>query len=125
VLRPGGWLALVYPETNHLIELRRRYRLLGQQSEKATRYSEAASRTIGPAAVTRIVSRTVLAPDAVREIVLMGPNARHPGGSTLPAEAEPVAVTFDIAVLLARKRGALSAQNSLRRGKGWQRFLAP
>jgi 23S rRNA (guanine745-N1)-methyltransferase len=25
VLRPGRWLALVYPEADHLIELRRRY----------------------------------------------------------------------------------------------------
>jgi 23S rRNA (guanine745-N1)-methyltransferase len=105
VLRPGGWLALVYPEANHLIELRRRYRLLGQQSQKEKRYSEAVSRTIGPAAVTRIVRPTVFAPDAVRDIVLMGPNARHPGGSTLPAEAGPIGITFDIGVLLARKAG--------------------
>jgi 23S rRNA (guanine745-N1)-methyltransferase len=125
VLRPGGWLALVYPETDHLIELRRRYRLLGHQSEKTTRYSEAVSRTIGLAAVTRIVRRAVLAPDAVHDIVLMGPNARHPAGETVLAEAEPVAVTFDIAILLARKRGPLPAQNSSRRGKGWQRFPAP
>jgi 23S rRNA (guanine745-N1)-methyltransferase len=104
VLRPGGWIALVYPEANHLIELRRRYRLLGQQSKKATRYSDAVSRRIGPTAATRIVRPTVLAPDAVRDIVLMGPNARHPAGSTLPAKAEPIGVTFDISVLLARKR---------------------
>jgi len=103
VLRPGGWLGLVYPEANHLIELRRRYHLLGQRSQKEKRYSEAVSRTIGPAAVTRIVRHTVLAPDAARDIVLMGPNARHPGGSTLPAEAGPIGITFDIAVLLARK----------------------
>jgi 23S rRNA (guanine745-N1)-methyltransferase len=125
VLRPGGWLALVYPETNHLIELRRRYRLLGQQSQKEKRYSEAASRTIGLAAVTRIVCRTVLAPDAVHDIILMGPNARHPAITPLHAEAEPIAVTLDIAVLLACKPGALPARNSSRRGKGWQRFPAP
>ena len=103
VLRPGGWLALVYPEANHLIELRRRYRLLGQQSGKGRRASESVSRTIGPAAVTRIVRRMLVAPDAVRDIVLMGPNARHPGGLTLPAEAGPIAVTYDIGVLLARR----------------------
>ena len=43
VLRTGGWLALVYPEADHLIELRRRHRLLDQQPEKARRYGEAAS----------------------------------------------------------------------------------
>jgi 23S rRNA (guanine745-N1)-methyltransferase len=110
VLRPGGWLALVYPEANHLIELRRRYRLLGQRSQKEKRYSEAVSRTIGPTAVTRIARRAVLAPDAVRDIILMGPNARHPAGSTLPAAAEPIGVTFDIAVLLARKRAESPTQ---------------
>jgi 23S rRNA (guanine745-N1)-methyltransferase len=47
VLRPGGWLALIYPEANHLIELRRRYRLLGQRSQMEKRYSKAVSRTIG------------------------------------------------------------------------------
>ena len=103
VLRPGGWLALVYPETNHLIELRHRYRLLGQDCEKGRRYSEAASRMIGPATVTRIVRRAVLAPDAIHDIILMGPNARHPAGSMPPSKAGPIAVTFDIGVLLARK----------------------
>lgn len=118
VLRPGGWLALVYPEADHLIELRRRYRLLGQHAEKARLYADAASRTIGPAAVTRIVRHTTLAPDGVRDIVLMGPSARHPGLTPLHAEAEPIEVTFDIAVLLARKRAPRKAQDSSRRGKG-------
>jgi 23S rRNA (guanine745-N1)-methyltransferase len=117
VLRPGGWLALVYPGANHLIELSRRYHLLGQHREKARRYREAASRTIGPAAVTRIIRHATLAPDAVRDIVLMGPNARHPGPAPLQAEAEPIAVTFDIAVLLARKRAPSPTQNPSRRGK--------
>jgi len=118
VLRPGGWLVLVYPEANHLMELRRRYRLLGQHGEKARRYRDAASRTIGPAAITRIVRRTTLAPDAVRDIVLMGPNARHTALTPLHAEAEPIEVTFDIALLLVRKRTAAKAQNSSRRRKG-------
>jgi 23S rRNA (guanine745-N1)-methyltransferase len=122
VLRPGGWLTLVYPEANHLIELRRRYRLLGQRSQKEKRYSEAVSRTIGPAAVTRIFRHTVLIPDAVRDILLMGPNARHPAGSKLPTEAGPIGITFDIAVLLARKR---REHRRKIRGKGWQCFPAP
>ncbi len=117
-LRPGGWFALAYPEANHLIELRRRYHLLGQHPEKARRYREATSRMIGPVAVTRILRHTTLAPDAVRDIVLMGPNARHPGLTPLQAEAEPIGVTFDIAILLARKRAPRKAQNSSRRGKG-------
>ena len=124
-LRPGGWLALVYPEAGHLVELRRRYRLLDQHGEKARRYREAAIRTIGPAEVTRIVRHTTLPPDTVRDIILMGPSARHPALTPLRAEAEPIAVTFDIAVLLARKRIASKAQNFSRQGKGGRRFPAP
>lgn len=73
---------------------------------------------IGPAAVTRIVRHMTLAPDAVRDIVLMGPNARHPARTPLLAEAEPIEVTFDIAILLARKRARSPTQNPSRRGKG-------
>jgi hypothetical protein len=54
----------------------------------------------------------------VHDIVLMGPNTRHPAMTPLPAEVEPIAVTFDIAVLLARKRAPSPTQNSSRRGKG-------
>ena len=125
VLRPGGWLALVYPEANHRIELRRRYRLLDQHGGKAERYHEAASRTIGPAAVTRIVRHATLAPDAVRDLVLMGPNARHPPLTPLAAEAEPIAVTFDIAILFARKRAGSPTKESSRRSKGRWHFPAP
>ena len=106
VLRPGGWLALVYPGANHLVELRRRYRLLGQHKDKPSHYAEAAGRAVGTPSITRFVRHTVLDADAVRDVVLMGPNARRPALSTLAAEAEPVALTFDITLLLARKRGA-------------------
>jgi 23S rRNA (guanine745-N1)-methyltransferase len=104
VLRPGGCLALVYPEADHLLELRRRYRLLGHHAEKATRHADAARRVLGPVSVSRIVRRTILAPETVCDIVLMGPNARHPELSTPPTEAEPMEVTFDIALLVARKQ---------------------
>lgn len=40
VLRPGGWLALVYPGPAHLIELRDRFGLIGQHEDKTRRYSE-------------------------------------------------------------------------------------
>lgn len=125
VLRPGGWLALVFPGVNHLVELRHRYRLMGQHVDKAKHYAEAATRTIGPPAVTQIVRRTVLGADAVQDAVLMGPNARHPGLAALVAKTEPVAVTFDVILLLARKRGRAPPQNSAHRRKGRHRFPAP
>ncbi|HJU19605.1 MAG TPA: hypothetical protein VJ770_24390, partial [Stellaceae bacterium] len=102
-LRPGGWLALVYPGLGHLAELGRRYRLMGQRDDKARHYAETANRLIGPPTVRRLVRRAVLDPAAVRDAVLMGPNARHIAPSALDAETGPVAVTFDIEVLFACK----------------------
>jgi 23S rRNA (guanine745-N1)-methyltransferase len=125
VLRPGGWLALVFPGVNHLVELRHRYRLMGQHEDKAKHYAEAATRTIGPPAVTRIVRRPVLGADDVQDAVLMGPNARHWGLAALVAKTEPVAVTFDVTLLLARKQGGAPPQNSAHRRKGRHRFPAP
>jgi 23S rRNA (guanine745-N1)-methyltransferase len=104
VLRPGGWRALVYPGPGHLTELRYRYALLGQRQGKAGHYAEAAARAIGPLEVTRVVRRAVLHAGAVRAAVLMGPNARHLAPAALAARTRPMAVTFDIALLLARKR---------------------
>ena len=122
VLRSGGWLALIYPGANHLAELRHRYRLMGQHEDKGKHYAEAANRTIGPPAVTRIIRRTVLGADAGKDAVLMGPNARHPALAALVAKMEPVTVTFDVTLLLARKRGGAPAQNSAHRRKGRDRF---
>ncbi len=124
VLRPGGWLALVYPGPNHLVELRHRYRSLGQHEGKATHYAHAANRVIGPVVGRRIVRHTVLDAGTVRDVVSMGPNARHPVVSTLAAATEPVAATFDIALLLAHKRRTPSVQSRARR-KGRHRFRAP
>ena len=150
VLRPGGWFALVYPGANHLVEFRRRYRLLVQHKRKPGHYAEAVDRAVGTPSFTRvrpatpqlfgtvapvcrappvsgqqIVRHTVLDADAVRDVVLMGPNARHPVVSTLAAETEPVAVTFDIALLHARKRGAPSVQGRAPRREGRTAFRAP
>jgi hypothetical protein len=61
----------------------------------------------------------------VRDVVLMGSNVRYRALRSLSVEAERIAVTFDIAVLLALKETASPAQNSLRRGKGRRRFAAP
>jgi 23S rRNA (guanine745-N1)-methyltransferase len=120
VLRPGGWLALVYPGPDHLVELRQGYPLLRQQEDKARRYAENA-RLIGQPIVARLVRRVGLDSDAVRDLVLMGPSARNIAASAFFGSPEPRDVTFDIDVLLARK----PAGNLYRRRKGRRRLLAP
>jgi 23S rRNA (guanine745-N1)-methyltransferase len=103
VLRPGGWLAVAYPGPDHMAELRDRFGLMSQHDHAPRRYSEMVRRFIGPPTIVRLVSRAVLDATTVRASILMGPNARHITASTLDVVREPLAMTFDITVLFARK----------------------
>jgi 23S rRNA (guanine745-N1)-methyltransferase len=105
VLRPGGWLALVFPGPNHLAELVHRFGLLQQHAGKTGRYAEATQRLVGPSTTVRLVYRVSLDHESVRHAVLMGPNARHITASALDVEAAAMDVTIDIAMLFARKPG--------------------
>ena len=80
-----------------------RFGLLRQHKHAARRYSEAARRFIGAPTIHRLLSHTVLDGAAIRSAILMGPNARHTSPSTFDAVQGPLAVTFDIIVLFARK----------------------
>lgn len=111
VLGPGGWLAVVYPGPNHLVELNHPFPLMQQHEGKGRRYVDAARRYIGPPTISRITRRTVLEGAGIRDAVLMGPNARRINPSTLDAATDPLPVTFDLFVLLARKRGTAQAEN--------------
>jgi 23S rRNA (guanine745-N1)-methyltransferase len=103
VLRPGGWLALAYPGAEHLVELRDRFGLLRQHGENSRRYADMVTRFVGRSSVRRLHHRVVLDPAAARAAILMGPNARHLGPSTLDVGPHPLTVTFDINTLFARK----------------------
>jgi 23S rRNA (guanine745-N1)-methyltransferase len=103
VLRPGGCLALVSPGPRHLAELVDRYGLIGQRAGKLRRYRDAITRAIGPPRVIRLVDAIRLDHGAVRDAILMGPNARHVPPARFDVDAEPVTVTVDLALLLARR----------------------
>jgi 23S rRNA (guanine745-N1)-methyltransferase len=103
VLRPGGWLALAYPGPEHLIELRDRFGLLRQHGENSWRYADMVTRFVGPSSVTRLHRRAVLDPATARAVILMGPNARHVDPAILDVGPDPLAVTFDINTVFARK----------------------
>jgi 23S rRNA (guanine745-N1)-methyltransferase len=104
VLRPGGWLAVVYPGPNHLAELVQRFGLMEQQAGKTARYAEATQRWFGPSTTVRLAHHIRLDRESVRHAVLMGPNARHIAASALDV-ATAMDVTIDIAMLFARKPG--------------------
>ena len=79
---------------------------------KAQDYVEAATRTIGPITVARFIRRTVLDPAAAHDAMLMGPAARHITPSALDAATGPMAVTFDVDVLVACKAPSASPQKN-------------
>jgi len=118
VLAPGGWLAMVYPGPNHLVELSHAFGLMRQHQGKGRHYADAVCRYIGPPTIAQLTCYTVLKGDGIRDALLMGPNARHLNQSTLEAANGPLPVTFDIVVLLARKRIIAPAKTRARGGKG-------
>jgi SAM-dependent methyltransferase len=103
VLRPGGWLVVTYPGPDHLIELRDRFRLLRQHAADSERYADVVTRFVSPPTIARLRSRAMLDPPMARAVILMGPSARHVDPTSLDVGPDPVAVTFDINVLFARK----------------------
>jgi 23S rRNA (guanine745-N1)-methyltransferase len=103
LLRPGGWLALTYPGSDHMAELRSRYGLMRQHEPAGARYAEAAKRFIGPPEIHRLRRKIVLDGATIRSAILMGPNARHTNISTLDAEPGPSMVTLDFLILFARR----------------------
>ena len=103
VLRPGGWFAVAYPGPDHLVELRRRFGLLGQYGDNTRRYADLMGRFVGPSITTRLYDRVLLDRPTLRSAVLMGPNAHHVDPLILDAVPEALVVTFDINLLFARK----------------------
>jgi len=106
VLRGGGWLAVIHPGPDHLIELVRRFGLMRQRDDKAGRYRAAMEAAIGPATSLRVRHQTTLDPASIRDAILMGPNARHREPAALDLAGIPAAVTLDLAIVLARKPSA-------------------
>ena len=107
VLRPEGWLAVAYPGTDHMAELRDRFGLMRQHETTGRRYTEAVNRSIGLPTVQRLRWQAVLDDTAIRSAILMGPNAHHVATSRLDGELGPMAVTFEFMVLLARRNESL------------------
>jgi hypothetical protein len=62
-----------------------------------------ARRFIGPSTFARLRRHVVLDGAAIRNAVLMGPNARHINPSIVGLSPRPLAVTINITLLFARK----------------------
>jgi 23S rRNA (guanine745-N1)-methyltransferase len=73
VLRPTGWLALVYPGVDHMVELRDRFGLMRRHEPAGRRYTEAVKRFVGLPIIDRLRRRIVMDDVAIRSAILMGP----------------------------------------------------
>lgn len=102
VLHSDGVLAVAYPGPAHLSELRRAFGLLEPRSDKAERYADAARRHFGSVRTERIACRVQLGREAIVDVVLMGPDARHRTAASLPPWSGTRPVTFDVTLLLAQ-----------------------
>jgi 23S rRNA (guanine745-N1)-methyltransferase len=77
VVRPGGRLVVLVPAVDHLAELRAHLGLLAVDPRKAERLAAALGDGFQPESERAVRWTTELDHDAVRDLVLMGPNALH------------------------------------------------
>ncbi|WP_081748632.1 putative RNA methyltransferase [Nocardiopsis sp. CNT312] len=110
VLAPGGLLAVVTPDPEHLAELRTRLGLLDVDPRKDDRLAQGLHGHFAPAGDRPVRFTLDLDRDAAATVVGMGPSARHldPAelGERIAALPEPVAVTAAVRLRLYRPRTA-------------------
>lgn len=103
VLRPGGMVLVVTPGSDHLQELRRRFGLLAvaEGKSEALRHDLAA---FSPIACLTLEWTMTLPPQAVTEVVSMGPNAFHQDVAALTADLDDaVQATGSVKVWIYRR----------------------
>jgi 23S rRNA (guanine745-N1)-methyltransferase len=85
VVRPGGRLVVLVPGSDHLTELRSALGLLDVDPDKARRLGASLGTDFEPSSTIPLGWRAVLDHTDVRDLVLMGPNARHQDAHGLDA----------------------------------------
>jgi len=104
VLSPGGALAMVYPGPQHLLELRQALGLIGMRPGKGDDYRRRIEAFGDDIAHDRIVRTVTLHHGQARDLILMGPNARHLSAVGIPRWSDKRPVTFDVELLTATRR---------------------
>jgi 23S rRNA (guanine745-N1)-methyltransferase len=101
VLAPGGLLVVATPTPAHLAELVGPLGLVTVDGDKDARLERqlAAYRLVGSEPVQR---RLVLSADDVRDVVAMGPSARHLDAAALPDLAGEVTLSVRVSVYVPR-----------------------
>ncbi|WP_146361942.1 methyltransferase domain-containing protein [Arthrobacter yangruifuii] len=106
VLAPGGILAVVTPRPEHLQEIRAEAAMLGIAGEKEERISASLASGFTALQAVQCTYTMQLHRADVRNVVLMGPSARHLDPAalerTLAALPDPVAVTASFTLQVFR-----------------------
>lgn len=109
VLRPGGVLAAVVPQGDHLAELVGPLGMLTVDDDKPAALRDRLAPHLEPGEATALTYRRDLGHDDVRRLVGMGPSAWHARPDALDAALrglpDPVAVTFSVHLLTFRAPG--------------------
>jgi 23S rRNA (guanine745-N1)-methyltransferase len=104
VLSPGGALIVVVPSDRHLIELIEPLGLVSVDERKRERLDAQLDPHLRPRGVSELEWTLELSRAGVRDIVAMGPSARHAEPAALEEAiaslAEPVAVTASVEISL-------------------------
>jgi 23S rRNA (guanine745-N1)-methyltransferase len=101
VLEPGGRLVVVSPTARHLGELVSTFGLVTVDERKAERLEQQFA-AFEQSSMTRVEYSVTMSADAVRDVILMGPSARHLDRTRLedlPA-ATVVTVSVDVRVYI-------------------------
>lgn len=88
ILRPGGRLLVVTPAPGHLEALRSIVPLLAIDTDKAERLAASLGSSFEPAGAEELAVPLDLAPEDLRNLVMMGPNAHHVDRAALDKAAQ-------------------------------------
>jgi len=102
-LRPGGMIALAYPGPDHLIGLRATLPLLNLPADKARHYRDRLRPWFAILSHARLRRRVEVDASLARDLVLMGPNARHLSTDDAAVHDAMLPVTLDVELIMARK----------------------
>lgn len=103
VLRPGGTLVVVTPDSTHLAELRDFLPMLTVDADKLARLDSALQTQFSLTGRHDCEIELTLPPPDVRRIVHMGPNAYHVPGAALDAVQSTLTVTAAFVVSVYRR----------------------
>lgn len=99
-LRPGGRLAVAHAGPDHLIELREMLGLMDPQPGKGASYRREMQGLGGGILHDRLRRSVQISHAEARDLILMGPNARHLSPAGIPAWSGSRTVTLDVELLV-------------------------